>query len=80
MSNEQNNSGISISISNEAVQQISATFDKWRSAQSADLKTGIEFAERGIDKCLNVFQAIEMARQASRRPDVVHVHEKTTKV
>lgn len=78
MSNEQNNSGISISVSNEAVASISNTFLELRKVGSFDLAKVLEFGERIGDKAIAALTAVEMAR-ASRRE--VHVHtEKTTKV
>ena len=75
MSNEQNNEQgiqISISISNASVAGISGTFDKWRSAQSADLKTVLESMERIGDKVMMA------ATWAQAQRNKVHVHHTET--
>lgn len=77
MSNNEQGNGISIQISNGAVEKISQTILGWREVQSKDLVKVLETMERVGDKCLGVVTSIEMARQA-RRPEV-HIVEKPTK-
>ncbi len=73
---EQNNgsNGISITVSNEAVEKITAAVIEWRKVQSFDLAKVLEFGERTVDKAISAVTALEMARAARRE---VHVHTET---